>query len=163
MTQLLSKNGACQSEQSTIIFCGHGVLQVPIHLFRGHSFGWQCRESVHNFLSIPMGLGQGFGKQTSWLVHANAHSLLEAVLGMTATNHRKRCSEALLPKTEAIIGCAASEHRKRFPDQLRQAHFRDAQAEGRSAGPRGRDVPSSTPDWPEDFGNNMPGTASKNS
>ena len=25
--QLLSKNGACRSEQSTFIFCGHGVLQ----------------------------------------------------------------------------------------------------------------------------------------
>ena len=57
----------------------------------------------------------------------------------------------------------ASEHQKRFPNQFRQAHFRDDPAERRSAGPLGRNVPSSMPDWLKDFGNNMPGTASKDS
>ena len=60
-----------------------------------------------------MGLGGGFEMKTPWLVHAIAHSLLEAVLGMTATSHRKQC----FPTAEAMFGGTASynggNHRER--------------------------------------------------
>ena len=51
--------------------------------------------------------------QTSWLVHAIAHSLLEARLGMAATSHRKQCFRT----SEAMFGSLASynggNHRER--------------------------------------------------
>jgi len=123
---------------------------------------WRCQKWVHNVSSNPMALRQFFGKKKSQLVHAIRQRLVEPLLGTTAINHGKYCLEALLPKAIAIIGSVASEHRKRFPDQFQQAHFRDAQTKKRSAGTLGCNVSSDTPDWLEEFGNNMPSTASEN-
>ena len=129
--QLLSKNGAT-GRNKVPSFSVAMVSSKCQFTYLRHRCGWHYHEWVHNFLSNPMVLGQGFGKKTSSLVHAIAHSLLEALLwwqpaiGISASEHQKRCSEAPLPKTEAIIGSVAYKHRKRFPDQFWQAHFRDA-------------------------------------
>ena len=92
-----------------------------------------------NTLSKPMGLGVGFGKRRSWVVHVfDGNQTSEALPS-------KAMTVAMLPTLEAIICSIASDIRSVFLDHFQEAGFWDAKAKGKLVVPLGGDIPSSTP------------------